>query len=235
MSADLALAGGQSAMLVYDATASRWRVIGSAASGGGGSSTPWYWNPPAASAFTLSNGGGATNMVLTDDTDTGLIIEPNTFAGGGVLSHAFALINLASSTADWTMTIRFDGQPNGAFEYNGFGLCLYESSTNKFITHIVRTYGNLQSHAVNYWNSASSFNSDQRVLNNTQYPWLRVVHTGGNYVFQISATGKRWITIITLGDTVWLAGRANKVGFVMGSSRSTDVYWQYVCQNFSIV
>lgn len=199
-----------------------------------GSTNPWYWSPPGASAFTLSNGGGAANMVLTDDTDSGLIFEPTSFAAGGVLSHCFALQNLASPTADWTMTARLEGSPNGTFEYNGFGLCLYESSTNKFITHFFRTYSSNPSIAVCYWNSATSFNSDQRTMTNTMYRWLRVVHTGGNYIFKISVSGKRWITILTVSDTAFLAGRADKVGFVMGSARATDIYWQYACQNYSV-
>jgi hypothetical protein len=198
-------------------------------------STPWYWSPPTAASFTLSNGGGATNMVLTDDTDCGLIIEPNTFAGPAVLSHAFALVTLASSTANWTLTARFEGSCNGEFEYNGFGLCLYESGTGKFIEFdYQRTYGQLPSIAVDYWNSASSFNSDQRIMHSTKHPWLRVVHAGGNYTFQISACGKRWITILVAGDTAFLAGRADKVGFTMGCARATDIYWQYTCQNFSV-
>jgi hypothetical protein len=201
----------------------------------GGGSTPWYWSPPLASSFTLSNVGGAANMILTDDADCGLIIDPTTYAAG-VLSNAFALRTLASSTADWTMTGRFEGSPNCAFEYNGFGFALVESSTNKMIQFwFQRTYGNLGSIAVGYWNSGTSYNSDQRILNNTKHPWIRVVHAGGLYTFQISECGKRWITILAPADTAFLASRADKVGFAMGCARNTDIYWQYTCQNFSIV
>jgi hypothetical protein len=201
---------------------------------GGGGSTPWYWSPPTAASFTLSNGAGATNMILTDDTDCGLIIDPNTFAAG--LSHAFALRTLASSTANWTMTARFEGSCNGEFEYNGFGLVLYESATNKFIEFdYQRTYGQVPSIAIDYWTAAGTFSSDQRILHATKHPWLRVVHAGGLYTFQISACGKRWITILAPADTAFLAGRADKVGFAMGCARATDIYWQYTCQNFSIV
>jgi hypothetical protein len=202
---------------------------------GGGSSTPWYWSPPAAASFTLSNGAGAGNMVLTDDTDCGLIIEPSTM--GGSLSHAFALQTLAGgASSNWTMTARFEGSCNGEFEYNGFGLCLYESSTNKFIDfYYQRTYGQSASIAVCNWAAPGTFSSDQRILHSTKHPWLRVVHAGGNNTFQISACGKRWITIITLGDTAFLAGKADKVGLTMGCSTSANLYWQYTCQNYSVV
>lgn len=208
-----------------------------APSGGGGH--PWFLSPPLASRFTLSNGGGATNMTLTDDTDVGLIFDPNTFAGAS-LSHAFALENVPGGAAsNFTLTARCEGSSNNEFEYNGFGLCLYESATDKFIAfYHMRDYGTPGSGsiAVDYWNSPSSFNSDQRLMRGVmQLHWRRVVHTGGNYLFQVSATGKRWITILTVADTAFLAGKADKVGFLMGSSRNTDIYWQFSCQNYSLV
>jgi hypothetical protein len=204
---------------------------------GGGSSTPWYWSPPAASMFTLSNAGGAGNMVLTDDTDVGLIIEPTTYAAG-VLSNAFAFptTNISSPTANYTLTGRFEGSTNNAFEYNGMGFVLYESSTNKMIQFwFQRTYSTNGSIAVGYWNSPTSYNSDQRVLTNTKHPWIRIVHSGGTYNFQISSCGKRWISILNPSDTAFLAGRADKVGIAMGCARNTDIYWQYTCQNYSLV
>jgi hypothetical protein len=217
-------------VLTYDTATSKWKP----AAGGGGSSTPWYWLPPTAATFTLSNGGGAANMVLTDDTDVGLILEPTTFAAASALSHCFALQALASSTADWTLEIKFEGDVNGQFEYNGFGICLYETSTNKFIFFGNRTFGSYRSTMVDYWASASSFNSDQRTMQGSPYKFLRVVHTGGNYKFYISAAGKRFFQILSVGDTAFLAGRADKVGFAMGSARNTDIHWQFAVQRYSL-
>jgi hypothetical protein len=217
-------------VLAYDTATSKWKPATAS-----GAATPWYWSPPLASAFTLSNGGGAGNMVLTDDTDAGLLIEPSTFPGA--LSTAFALQTLASSTADWTMTARFEGANDNEAEYNGFGLCLYESSTGKFVSFFFqRSYGNLGSIAVCNWTSASAFSSDQITLKGTKQAWQRVVHTGGNYLFQISAAGKRFRTILTLSDTAFLASRANKVGFMMGSNiAAARTFLSFACQNFSIV
>jgi hypothetical protein len=209
-------------------------VLTIAAAGGGGGSTPWYWLPPLASRFALSNGGGAANMVLTDDTDAGLILEPSTFAAASALSHCFALEALASSAADWTLEVKFEGDVNGAYEYNGFAICLYESSTNKFILFGNRTFGSYRSTMVDYWNSASSFNSDQRTMVGTPYKFLRVVHTGGTYKFYISAAGKRFFQILSVADTAFLAGRADKVGFAMGSARNTDIYWQFAVNRYSL-
>lgn len=203
--------------------------------GTAGSSAPWYWSPPTAASFTLSN-ASASNMILTDNTDVGLIIDPGATWAAGALSHAFALRTLASASAAWTMTARFEGSCNGEFEYNGFGLCLYESSTNKFIEFdYQRTYSQSPSIAVDYWNSGTSFSSDQRILHSTKHPWLRVVHDGTNYKFQLSSCGKSWFQILSVTNTAWLAGKADKVGFTMGCARNTDIYWQYTCQNFSIV
>lgn len=200
-----------------------------------GGSIPWYWGPPAASSFTLSNGGGATNMVLTDDVVDGLVIEPATFAGSGALSHAFALRTLANKNNDWTMTARFEGNANADFEYNGFGLCLFDSISSRFVAHYFqRTYTNTASHAVDNWTSASAFSSDVAVSRG-KYPWIRVVHTGGNYTYQFSVGGKRWFTLAQNTNTSWLTNKADKVGFVMGCSRNTNIFWQYSCQYFSLV
>jgi hypothetical protein len=198
-------------------------------------SIPWYWNPPKASLFTLSNGGGATNMVLTDDVNEGLIMEPGTFASAGNLSNSFALITLASKTADWTMTGRFEGWPNCSFEYNGMGFCLYDSITGGFINHeYQRTYGNINSMSVDKWVNASSFSSTP-TSQGGQPRWIQVVHTGGNYIFKFSLTGKRWQTLYSESATAFLTNRADKVGFHMGCARNTGINWQYTCQNFSLV
>lgn len=207
------------------------RTIPQGVSGGGGGK-PWYFNPPLASSFTLSN-TGCGDFTLSDDADVGMTVSCPPSLGS--LNTAYAL--QTAPTGSWTMTSHAEGGLK-AQEYIGFGLCLFETTTSKMISFFhMRIYGSSPSIAVDYWNSGSSFNSDQFAESNTglMFDWRRIIYdsVGLTYTFQVSSNGKVWFTVLVVSSTAWLTV-ADKIGFMGGSNVSTTLF-QFTVDNFSVV
>lgn len=198
-----------------------------------GGSQPWYFDPPAAADFTLSN-SGSIDITLVDDADLGLLFECP--MNGPALQTSFALQNTPSGS--WTATLRLDGEISPA-EYNGFGLCLLDSASDKFFTFGWRYYTSYgYSMMVNKWTNRTTFNADSYIGNNynvQQMPWRRIVYnsTTGMLYFQISFTGKSWKEVFREYASTFLPN-FNKIGFFVGTNISIP-FVQGAIQHFSVV
>lgn len=206
-----------------------------AITGGGGGGQPWYFDPPHAADFTLSN-PGCGDMILTDTANSGLCVDcPPGFSGA--LQNALALEASPGAGVDWTLTFHAYGGLH-LTEYIGFGLVLYNSTTSQMITfYHTRTYGAAPSIAVCYWNSNTSFSSDQFTENGTGpfMDWRRVVYSAAanTYTFQVSTNGEKWSTVLTLTATAFMPV-ADMVGLVAGANNSAK-FLQFTVDNYSVV
>jgi hypothetical protein len=203
-------------------------------SGSSALTTPWYWSPPLASSFTLSNNGPG-NLVLTNDTDVGLIIDPPSSPGfTGGMFHAFAMQTLPAGS--WTATMRMEGSVQ-ATEYTGWGYVLRDTATSKFFTFGQRHYGSTSYAMVNKWNNASTHVADSwiAVLAQEIWPWRRIVFDSatGLLTFQISTNGKSFRSVFSENISVHLGSAPEEIGFFFGGNVNTSLY-QATIQRWTI-
>ncbi len=174
----------------------------------------WWLAPPTAASFSLASGDGNT-ITLTDDTDVGLLVDTGAPVGGDIIRTAYR--TLTTKALDWSMTIRIEKLMQQA-NFSGMGLMLWDSVAGR--SESFHFESNVVVH--NKWNGLSGFNSQYYSITMAlvDIKWLRVVHTGGNYVTYLSADGKLWSQVGSASDTGFLTNRANRVGLFLFYNRT---------------
>jgi hypothetical protein len=190
-----------------------------AAAGGGG--TAWDFLPPTAASFSLVS-GDATQLALTDDSNVGLITQFNSAATGGQVMRC-AFRTLSNKALDWTLTIKMK-MLIPSINYRGIGILLYDSLSANNIGFEVTTDSGLRvAKWTNLLGTGGVNLATQNVTAGTYIEWLQVVHTGGNYIFNISENGKLWVEHSRVVDTAQMANRADKVGISLYNLNSGSV------------
>lgn len=197
---------------------------------GGGSGAPWWFSPPTAASLSLAS-GDATNLALTDDADTGLLIDGGTPVLGD--ENRIAYRTLTDKTLDWDLIVRQEYIIPAA-NFSGIGICARDSVSGRMTSFTWR--GTNPFLNVINWTNLSTFNATAATFNETtpRPLWFRISHTGGNYVFQISPDGKIWVTLYTVGDTSFLTNRADQVGLVIDYNRGAGHKNISSCGHFSL-
>jgi len=181
--------------------------------GGGGSGNWWAGQAPTAAQFpTLVHGGTAQDVILSNDTAVGLLLDSGSFAGGE--NTRFALHDAPASTADWTVTARIT--PNlWAANYNGIGLVLYESASTKSVLSGFWFNGGPNFLVRRQTSTAFLTNvySAQHVAPNSPF-WTRIryVQASATYFFDVSIDGKLWQNTTSVTKTLGFTAAPDKVG-----------------------
>lgn len=179
---------------------------------------PWSFSPPTAASFTLVS-GDATNLTLADDSDVGLTVNCGAPVTGEKIRGAIR--TLTTKASDWDLKVKINlAMPNT--QYSMFGILLYDSVAGKCHVFGIDETGGIHVANVGNLTTWSSNPLASTPIARTEN-WLRVQHTGGNYVFSISIDGKNWSTVYTVGDTSYLTSRADKVGIAVDYSRTTGL------------
>lgn len=202
-------------------------------SGGGSSGT--LWAPPAASAFTLIS-GDATNPILTDDTDVGLMFDLNTPVAGDKYRGAYKALP-SPVTADWTCIIGFRAN-FPVLNFTGFGMFIQDSGSGRIIAHRLAVSNTTPYAAIDVakFNSTTSYNSNYLSASLTGFPgviYLRMRQLSNTYYFDYSADGKSWVNYYSSPSTNFLTTAANRIGFgnLLNSATSytrqmgSIIYW----------
>lgn len=202
-------------VLTWVAADSKWEPT-TPSGGGGGASWPPL-SPPLAAAFPSILSSDATNLVLTDDADIGLLVDGGpAVSGGGAMRAAFAAA-LTDKTQDWALVARVQGgTPGGNYWARGLLLkdtvggrhirCAYSSDAGFYVVY--DTGLNVNNSVPFSWSSGAMIN----------YEWLKIRKVGSNLIYSTSPNGKQWDDNYTTAVTAWLANPPDRLGFYLGSS-----------------
>ena len=187
--------------------------ITAAKNGSGGGGGGWDFNPPHAADFTLFNNCGS-DLVLTNDTDAGLLIDFGTPVTGD--RSRLGLITLPNPTIPWTMIAKFSlTYPN--YFYNTMGLVCQNSSALNWLTWGFDDQGSWRYLRLNnggYGGYTPNTNNSRTV------PWLKMSYDGTNINMYVSADGRNWLLVFQEALSAYLGAPPDKVGFGIDSNRS---------------
>jgi len=194
-----------------------------------GAATNWWFQPPTAAQFTLAS-GDATSLSLTDDTQAGLLVGGGAPVTGDVLRVGYQ--TLSNKNADWDLKVRITGLIPTT-NYSGYGIIIRDSISGRVTSQTVRGGGAFE---INNWNGLVGYNGHVTGAVFTPPPvWFRVQHSGSNYVFSTSPDGKRWQSMVSVGDTSWLTNKADQVGIVIDYNRNSGFPNTMAVEYYSLV
>lgn len=185
-----------------------------AISGGGGGGA-WYFSPPSAASFTLQS-GDATAIVLTDDTDVGLLVAGNTPVGGDVKRMAYR--TLTTKTLDWSLVVRMNWQqlPDN---FGSLGIQFRDSVGGRIYCYGFRNGDAMQVNRSGFSGLAGGFIGEANVSYRGFINWLRVDRVGANLIYYVSADGKLWHTYRTETVAGFFANNPDQIGFGVNYNR----------------
>jgi hypothetical protein len=126
---------------------------------------------------------------------------------------------------------------NGGF--NGYGLCLRESSTGKFhcLGVTADASGNMLLRVMKY-TTATSFSADYNPPNNPRLPrginWFRLSDNNINIVASISEDGQNWVQVHTISRTDFLLTGPDQYGVFLSTENTTTPNWAPVMTVLSL-
>lgn len=189
------------------------------------------FQPPLAASFTLLS-GDATNLTLTNNSQAGLLVDTGTPVAGDECRTAYR--TLTDKTLDWTAVAFLKGYVP-LTNFSGIGISLQDSVSGRATVHNVR--GTAPCYEVVNMTTLTLYSSSPATAvspNSNVGMWLRVRHTGGNYIFDFGYDGVLWNTIYTVAATTWLTNRADRVGINCLYNRSTGLKNQFSVPYFSL-
>lgn len=131
-----------------------------------------------------------------------------------------AQVRSLSPTSNYTKRFYLEGIGAPGASMWGYGLCLYDSTSGRFVVFIISyNSGNNSSDWImkaQKWNSATSNNSDYKItamsLVGPIPKWMQIRDDGTNRYLDYSINGVDWVNFHTVGRTDWLT--PNNIGFV---------------------
>lgn len=188
--------------------------------GSGSFTGPWWFNPPTAASMTLAS-GDATNLILTDDVDAGLLIDCGAPVNGDLSRIAYR--TLTNKALDWDMVVKAPIQvPNTGSA--GAGMYIYDSISGRSMSFEFRQDGTIY---LTGWNPGLVGYGGVLIIGLAlavrDNVWWRVQRVGANNVFSISVDGKQWTILLTQSVTAYLPNAADRVGFGSNTNRTSAV------------
>lgn len=195
---------------------------------GGGSSKPWYWDPPKAADLVLAS-ADATQLILTDDDDVGLMVAGNTPVAGDIGRIAYK--TLTTPSGNWVATLRM----NWMLETTNFakiGMFVQDSVGGRSIGYCWHSGASDQLEKARF-NTLTGYNSSVIYGMRGYANWLQIEKSGSDLIYRVSADGKVWHTYATETVTAWLANNPNRVGFGVSFVRTVQTA-EYSVDVFSV-
>lgn len=177
------------------------------ASGGGGGNW-WSGFAPHAADFSTAFTGAGANAAVTDDGSVGLVLKANNAATTSFVTRGWGKAVPASGS--WSVKARLTANLYNA-NYNGAGLYLFESGTNKFAANGLVFDTTLYADSMN--GTLATFSGRGARYPNGQILWARIDYDGStNYTFFISSDGKTWLTTRVFARTAAFTTAATHIG-----------------------
>lgn len=170
----------------------------------------WDLQVPPANSFALAS-TDATLLTLTDDVNVGLLVDPGAVNATECVRWAYK--TLKDKASAWDLVIRLRHWMPAA-NYSGIGVYLQDSTTNR--TYKLLKQSDSRELQVLQYSDLKTFNAINSTPDNgpdLSPDWFRVTHDGTNYKFYVSAEGKLWSELYSVGNTAYLTGKADRVGF----------------------
>jgi hypothetical protein len=197
--------------------------------GGGGGGGAWWFSPPSASQFTLGS-GNSTFLSLTDDADVGLQVDGGAPVTGDVSRIAYQTI--ANKSNNWDLKVHLNCFVLSA-NYSSCGLGIRDSISGRITGFSIWQGGFVA--AVNFNGYSGYSGTVNSVTMSSPVNWLRIQHSGSNYLFFIGNDGKIWFQIASVSDTSWLTNRADQVGLLVDYNRSSGMNNYMTVDYYSLV
>lgn len=202
---------------VWDGSA--WDDVGGGGGGGGGGAgQPWYFNPPLAASFPFASNSTVSPMVLTNDSDAGLLMQMGTPSAGFVKSQVSKAI--AAPASDWSVKTRLSGRvARGSGNYVSVGLMLLESGTGKITCfNPTASESGTWRLAITDWSTLGAGGFTRHIYNEIEDSvpqWLRVDFTAstGTLTYFRSDSGKNWSAFTSVLANTSFTVRPDRVGF----------------------
>jgi hypothetical protein len=183
--------------------------------GGGGSGGAWWRDHvPAAGLFSLQNATG-TDLVVTDDSDVGLLIDCGPPVSGDKIAMAYQ--TLSDPSLAWVLTARLQTVVT-AENYATVGLIIRDSISGRCM---VFGTGPSYDYRVFQMNGLSGYHGIN--YNQTAHQWAhwwQIENDGTNITYRVSAEGKLWIDLFSASKTDWLSNAPDQVGFGVEYNRT---------------
>lgn len=206
------------------------RITAAANGSGGGGGSAWYFSPPTATSFTKQS-GDATQLLLTDDAQVGLLVQGNTPVAGDVIRHAYR--TLTTKALDWDISVRLNWLLDPT-NFAVFGIYLHDSVGGRVVGLDIRNGDAMQLRRC-YMNGLSGFNSEVLTSFRGIVSWLRIARVGANLNFYVSADGKLWHLWRTDPVTAWLANAPDRIGIGVDYNRTgSTMTVEYSIDYFSL-
>ena len=176
---------------------------------------------------------GLTNLILSDDSDAGLLFNAGSPVSGDIKRAAYE--NISDPTANWTLTARI-AFTMPTMNYSAVGIFCQYSSNSKVVSIDAAQGGNYQQ--VN-WPSLSGYTSVGTTYN-TLYPvyWFRLQRIETTIYNFISADGKGWIPWGSEAISGFLGTEPDRAGFFVNYNRTSGPqvrgaveYWSLTIDN----
>lgn len=178
------------------------------ASGGGGGGNWWSGFAPHVADFGTAFTGAGSNASLADDGALGLVLKANNAGTASFVTRGWG--KAVPSSGSWSVKARIIVNIYNA-NYNGGGLYIFESSTNKFAANSLMFDSILYADPLN--GTLSTFSGRGTRYPNNQVLWARIDYDGStNYTFYISSDGKNWLTTRVVAKTTLFTTAATHVG-----------------------
>lgn len=192
-----------------------------AASNGSGGGVGWL-TPPKAADFTLVNGRTPpVNLVLTDDSDEGLLFD--TVSVGGTDDWQYAYMAIPDKNADWEVTMKMNATVVSS-NFSGYGLTMMDSISGR-LTDLNRSSDNTTT-VTNWASLAGPFSShtiSTQFRNEIHFFRIKHVSATNQYEYYVSVEGKAWSLFLTQADTSHLTNKADRIGFGVWYARTGTV------------
>jgi hypothetical protein len=204
--------------------------ITSVGSGAGAGGSAWWFSPPLASSLSLVSGDG-TSLILTDDSDVGLMFDAGAAVSGDKLRGAVR--TLTDKTKDWDLIARIDTVLTTT-NFSYFGILLYDSVSGKAIMLKVDNANAINNTRYTSLGTFSAGGTNVAINGVTDVKWFRAQRVGANVTYSFSADGKSWITLVTESVTAFLANPPDKLGIAVGYNRAGGPTIKGSCPYFSL-
>ena len=142
--------------------------------------------------------------IITDTVNSVYMYQTGT---GGITA-----LSKPVPTAPYSFTAHINRLTGLGTEYS-YGLCLRDSTSDKWSTFLVDTVAGGSATYVTTWSSHTTFLANQKALANGVYPvpkWLRIVDDGVNRLTYLSSDGTYWTSVYSEGRTTYLT--PNQIG-----------------------
>lgn len=173
----------------------------------GGGSDPLFI-PPDVTLFTTILDPDSDSPAFTQE-DIGAVLAGGVVRSGANIKGFFKAV---PGTTPWTIDAKFNPSFTNT-NHLGFGFFLRNSGSGRLVSFHMEGAGN--NATINFWNSATSFDSNHLGLPMWPNMFYRIGFDGTDYTFFISSNNVAWFQVATIAASAWIT--ADQIGIAINA------------------